>query len=136
MGKYFTVGELTKSQMAEKNGISNRCNKEQEENLASLINNLLDPLREAYGKPIRVNSGFRCQALNKLVGGAQKSDHLNGRAADIVGTPATKEENKRLFGLIQSLGLKYDQLINEYDYSWVHVSYREGKNRMQVLTIR
>lgn len=135
MGKYFTIAELTKSNMADRNGIPNRCTKKQAENLTKLIERVLDPLREAYGKPIRVNSGYRCPELNKLVGGSPTSDHMNGRAADIVGTPATKEENRRLFGLIRSMGLEYDQLINEMDYSWVHVSYRDGENRMQVLTV-
>lgn len=135
MGKYFTIAEMTRSNMADKNGIPNRCSKKQAENLTMLIDKVLDPLREAYGKPIRVNSGFRCPELNKLVEGSPTSDHMNGRAADIVGTPATKEENKRLFGLIQSMGLKFDQLINEMNYSWVHVSYRDGENRMQVKSI-
>ena len=133
--KYFTIGEMVTSATADRKGINNRCSKESMENLVKLIDNVLDPLREAYGKPIRVTSGYRSEELNKSVGGSPTSDHLAGRAADIVGTPATKEENERLFGLVISLGLPFDQLIDEKNFSWVHVSYREEKNRKQILKL-
>ena len=101
--------------------------------MTALVDNVLDPLREAYGKPIRVNSGFRCPALNKAVKGSATSDHMTGRAADITGgSPA---ENKKLFYMIQELELPFDQLIDEKHFSWVHVSYREGANRNQVLAL-
>ena len=134
--KYFTMGELVSSRTADRKGINNRCSKQQMENLVRLIDNVLDPLREAYGKPIRVTSGYRSEELNKAVGGSPTSDHRNGCAADIVGTPATKEENEKLFGLIISLGLPYHQLIDERNYSWVHVSYRsETENKKQILKL-
>lgn len=133
--KYFTIGEMVSSTTADRKGINNRCSKESLANIIRLINNVLDPLREAYGKPIRVTSGYRSEELNQVVGGSPTSDHRLGRAADIVGTPATKEENEKLFGLIISLGLPFDQLIDEKDYSWVHVSYREGNNRKQILKL-
>ena len=133
--KYFTMGELVSSRTADKKGIINRCNKEHAANLMELVDKVLDPLREAYGKPIRVTSGYRCEALNKAVGGSPTSDHMKGCAADIVGTPATKEENEYLFELIQSLFLPFDQIINEKDFSWVHVSHRPNKNRKQVLVL-
>lgn len=135
MGKYFTVGELISSNEADKRGIDNRCNKEQVENVKMLINRVLDPLREAYGKPIRVTSGFRCEKLNRIVGGSDTSDHMKGRAADIIGTPATKEENKKLFYLAQSIGIDFDQLINEKGFSWVHISFRTDGNRKEVLAL-
>ena len=94
---------------------------------------VLDPLREAYGKPIQVNSGFRCLALNKAVKGSATSDHMTGRAADITG--GSPKENKRLFYLIQELGLPFDQLIDEKNFSWVHVSYRKEGNRKQILAL-
>ena len=133
--KYFTIGEMVTSATADRKGINNRCTREQMENLVKLIEHVLDPLREAYGKPIRVTSGYRSEELNKSVGGSPTSDHRLGRAADIVGTPATKEENERLFGLVISLGLPFDQLIDEKNFSWVHVSYREEKNRKQILKL-
>lgn len=135
MGKYFTMGEMMRSDTAQKRGIDNKCTTEDAVRLKALIENVLDPLREAYGKPIIVTSGYRCQALNKAVGGSPTSDHMRGCAADIHGTPNTKAENKRLFYMIQSLGLDFDQLIDEKGFSWVHVSYREGNNRKQVLAM-
>ena len=98
--------------------------------MTALVDNVLDPLREAYGKPIRVNSGFRCPALNKAVKGSATSDHMAGRAADITG--GSPKEHKRLFYLIQELGLPFDQLIDEKRFSWVHVSYRKEGNRKEV----
>ena len=82
--KYFTISELLKSDTATKHGIWNGATKEAEENLRSLVENVLDPLREAYGKPIRVTSGYRCPKLNRLVGGSPNSQHMRGEAADIV----------------------------------------------------
>jgi len=133
--KFFTVSEFVRSETADKKGIDNRLPKDLLPNVQALVNNVLDPLREAYGKPIIVTSGYRCEALNKAVGGSKTSDHMKGRAVDIVGTPNTKMENKRLFSLIQSLDLPFDQLIDEKNFSWVHVSYREGENRKQVLKL-
>lgn len=133
--KYFTMGEMMRSDTADRRGIDNRCSKEDAERLKKLIENVLDPLREAYGKPIVVNSGYRCPALNKAVGGSKTSDHMKGCAADIHGTPNTKAENKRLFELVKSLDLPFDQLIDEKNLSWVHVSHREGNNRKQVLVL-
>lgn len=133
--KHFTMGEMMRSDTAARKGINNKCTKEDADRLKKLIENVLDPLREAYGKPIVVNSGYRCPALNKAVGGSKTSDHMKGCAADIHGTPNTKAENKRLFELVKSLDLPFDQLINEKNLSWIHVSHREGNNRKQVLAL-
>ena len=133
--KYFTIGEMMRSDTAARKGIDNKIPKEYLDNVLQLIEKVLDPLREKYGKPIVVTSGYRCPALNKAVGGSATSDHMRGCAADIVGTPNTQAENKRLFYLIQSMGLDFDQLIDEKGFSWVHVSYREGNNRKQVLAM-
>jgi hypothetical protein len=91
----------------------------------------LDPVRELWGAPLRVNSGYRSPALNAAVGGAPSSQHMAGEAADI--TTGSREGNERLFGLIVSSGLKFDQLIDERGWSWLHVSYREGANRRRIL---
>lgn len=133
--KYFTLNELTKSSTAQSKGIKNNPSKTQKNNLISLVENILDPLREAYGKPIIVTSGFRCKELNKIVGGSSTSQHLKGEAADIRSQEDTKEENKKLFDLIVSLKLPFDQLIDEYDLNWVHVSY-SSRNRRQILKIK
>ena len=126
---------MMRSDTAAREGIDNKIPKEYLGNVLQLIEKVLDPLREKYGKPIIVTSGYRCPALNKAVGGSATSDHMKGCAADIHGAPNTKAENKRLFYMIQSLGLDFDQLIDEKGFSWVHVSYREGNNRKQVLAM-
>lgn len=132
MGKYFTIAELCRSEKADQYGINNKCNKQQAEQLKQLIENVLDPLRELYGKPIKVNSGFRCAELNKLVGGKPTSQHLRGEAADI--TAGSREENKKLFQLIKEK-LPFDQLIDEKNYAWVHVSFNEKFQRNQILSL-
>lgn len=128
--KYFTIEEMTKSSTATAKGIDNTPTKEVESNLIKLIEAVLDPLREWYGKPIRVNSGYRCEALNSAIGGAKNSQHTTGMAADI--DTGSVEENKKLFDYIKD-NLEFDQLIDEKHLSWVHVSYHENNNRKQVL---
>lgn len=135
MGKYFTLEELTKSSAAKRAGIKNIPNEKELKNLNSLIDNILDPLREAYGKPIIVTSGFRCEELNDLVNGVRGSQHRTGQAADIRSRVDTRKENKKLFDLIIELKLPFDQLIDEYDYNWVHVSFSD-RNRRQILHIK
>jgi len=149
--KYFTISELIRSETALKHGIWNGASQEVEDNLIALVDNVLDPLREAYGKPIRVTSGYRCPRLNRLVGGAPNSQHMRGEAADIVAStlgagdcgskPAMRVsggENLNLGKLIEQLG-HFDQLIYEQcdEYGnprWIHVSYKSlGWNRRQVL---
>lgn len=117
--KYFTIKELTHSDTAVAKRIDNTPSRAVIENLEALVFNVLDPLREAYGKPVIVNSGYRCPALNKAVGGEKNSQHMNGEAVDI--TTGTKYGNKWLFEYIRD-NLPFDQLIDEYNYSWVHIS--------------
>ena len=120
--------ELAKSSTAEKLGIDNTPTPEASAQLSNLVTHVLDPLREMYGKPITVNSGYRCPKLNDAVGGAKNSQHMRGEAAD-------KTENKKLFELIRD-NLPFDQLIDESDYSWVHVSYvSSSRNRKQILSL-
>lgn len=131
--KHFTLAELTYSDTAQARGINNQPNRAQSDSLVALTENVLDPLRERYGRPIQVNSGFRGSALNRAVGGAATSQHLKGEAADI--TVGSRSGNKQLFDIIRK-ELDFDQLINEQNYSWVHVSYRaDGRNREQVLNL-
>lgn len=134
MGKFFTIEECCKSDTAKSKGIDNTPNGEVLHNLDRLIYDILDPLRTKWGKPIYVNSGYRCYRLNKLVGGSTTSQHLIGEAVDI--TTGSKEGNRKLFKLIISMNLCYDQLINEFDYSWIHISHKWkniNSNRKQVL---
>ena len=129
--KYFTIDELTHSDTAVALDIDNTPTRAVAERLTELVEFVLDPLREAYGKPIYVNSGYRSHRLNIEVGGVRNSQHLSGEAADI--TSGTAEGNKWLFNYIRD-NCDYDQLIDERDYTWVHVSYkRNGVNRRDVL---
>ena len=132
--KHFTLRELIKSDTAIRKGIKNVPNRQEEQNLIALVDKILDPLREAYKKPIIVTSGFRCEELNRLIGGSKTSQHRTGQAVDIRTIPDTPEENKKLYDLIIQLNLPFDQLIDEHNFDWVHVSFSE-KNRKQILKI-
>lgn len=134
--KYFTIREMKKSDRATKAGIENEPSIQEVKNLTALIEKVLDPLREAYGKPIIVTSGYRCEKLNKLVGGSASSQHKKGEAADIRSVQDTPEENKKLFDLIVKLGLPFDQLINEYNYDWVHVSFGARHRRQKLKAVK
>lgn len=130
--KYFTIKELVKSSTAEAKGIDNTPTPEVECNLTALVDNVLDPLRTIYGKPITVNSGYRCPELNKAVGGSATSDHVKGFAADITG--GSKEENERLFNIVKH-NFHFSQLIDEKNFSWVHVSYNPNNLKNQTLKL-
>ena len=136
--KYFTIEELTRSKTAEARGIKNMPNEAERLNLIALVGAVLDPLREAYGKPICVTSGYRCAALNKRVGGVTGSQHVKGEAADIV----TKGGAKNIYELGRLIVARgaFDQVIFEnvgkHDLlpEWIHVSWkRDGCNRGNIL---
>lgn len=136
--KYFTIDELTASATARKKGIKNIPNDEERLNLIALVGAVLDPLRERYGKPINVSSGFRCRALNKNVGGVTGSQHCKGEAADIYSKEGAAA-NYELGRLIAERGM-FDQLIfenvgkNDLLPKWIHVSWRRtGDNRQNIL---
>lgn len=131
--KYFTIDELTRSQTARERGIDNSPTPGIKQNLERLVANVLDPLREAWGRPIVVTSGYRCPALNAAVGGAKGSHHMCGMAADI--TTGNVVDNRRLFQLILDLGLPFTQLIDEKGFSWLHVSYDPANLKRQVLKL-
>ena len=125
--KHFTIAELTRSATAHNMGIDNTPPASAVTALHELVDKVLDPLREAWGGPIRVNSGYRCPALNKLVGGTPTSQHQKGEAADI--TVGSRSGNCRLLALIKRLDLPVDQCIDEKGCRWIHVSHRTGRNR-------
>ena len=134
--KYFTIQELTISNTAQRKCIDNTPDQKAAAALTALVANVLDPLREAWGRPIVVNSGYRCPKLNRAVGGVARSQHTKGEAADIRTLSNRRWENEQLFKLIVQLKLPFDQLIDEHGYSWIHVSYAEGRNRRQVLHVK
>ena len=130
--EHFTMSEMLRSDTAIKKKIWNGATREQEQNLQALMSVILEPLRQKYGKAITISSGFRNAEVNKAVGGVSDSQHTKGEAADI--TAGSKMENQRLARLIVSMHLPFDQLIDEENYAWVHISYkRVGENRGQIL---
>lgn len=132
--RHFTLSELTRSTTATLHGIDNNPTSEVVANITALVDNVLDPLRDAYGSPLLVTSGYRCKALNRAVGGVANSDHLRGMAADI--TTGNTVANRRLFQLAIDLKLPFKQLIDENCFSWVHISYDPNDIRRQVLSLR
>jgi hypothetical protein len=131
---YFSINELSDSVTAKRLGIDNEPSVAAMESLTDLINHVLDPVREAWGRPVHINSGYRSPALNKAVGGVATSQHLKGEAADI--TTGTSYDNRRLFDLIIKKKIPFDQLIDEKDYTWIHISFKRDKNRQQVLHLK
>lgn len=125
--KNFSLAELT----ATNTGIDNTPPQDIINNLLYLAGKVLQPARERFGKPITVNSGYRSPAVNKRVGGAASSQHLTGQAADI--TTGSKTENVKLFAILEKMD--FDQLIDERDMSWIHVSYKPTGNRHQKLKL-
>lgn len=130
--KHFTINELCRSTVAINNGIDNTPGDDVKKRLTSLVDNVLDPLRDWYGKPIKVNSGYRCPELNEAVGGVSTSQHVKGEAADI--DTGNISENKKLFDYIK-YNLPHDQLIWESGGKWVHVSYKDSYNRYQSFSL-
>jgi len=132
----FTLKELTRSDTADRLDIDNQPNEEQIESLRLLCENILQPVRDHFGKPVKINSGFRCPTLNQATGGSATSDHCKGQACDfeIDGVP-----NPELAGWIES-NLKYTQLILEFytqgepNSGWVHCSYSPSNLKSQSLT--
>ena len=134
--KYFTIGELIYSDTAKSKGIPNIPNAVQQQHLTELINNLLDPLREAWGSPIKVSSGFRSAELNKVIGGSNTSAHSLGYAADLIPTNGKMTEFKAfVMKWLKQNGIKFDQYINEFKGStqWVHLGLKNGKGQQRKL---
>lgn len=129
LSPHFTLKELTISQTAIRKNISNIPNAKEITALQNLCVNILEPLRTKLGKSISVSSGYRSTLVNAAVGGATKSQHLKGEAADI---HVEGLSTQQLFEKIIELDLPFDQLIQEFD-SWVHISYKAKNNRKEAL---
>ena len=132
----FSLNELTKSQTAERKGIDNTPSTEHQENLKSLCEMILQPIRDHFGQVVSVSSGYRSPELCTAIGSSIQRQHAPGEACDfeIFGV-----SNKELADYIDQ-NLDYDQLILEYwkgdnepNSGWVHCSYTDGNNRKQYL---
>ncbi len=133
ISKYISYNEAVRSQTATRHGIDNTPNEMQLSNMKIVARLCFDPIREFYGKPLRVSSFFRCKALNTKIKGSKTSQHMEGKAIDI--DAGSIEENKRIFMWAKD-NLRFTQLINEYNYSWVHISYDQNDLKQQVLVIK
>jgi zinc D-Ala-D-Ala carboxypeptidase len=134
LSKHLSLAEVTRSETAKRKGVSNMPTPEHLENFKLLAEKVFEPIREHFGVPIHISSGYRSKELNKAIGGSSSSEHCEGRAIDIdMDGSASGVTNKQIFNFIKE-NLDFNQLINEFDYSWVHVSYNpNGKQRKQVL---
>ena len=133
--EHLTLGELIRSESAKRAGLSNMPNAEQIENLKALAEHIFEPIRNHFRTPIYISSGFRSPEVCALIKGAAKnSQHSKGEAIDIdMDGHSHNITNADIFNFIKQR-LQFDQLINEFNYSWVHVSYtRNGKLRNQIL---
>jgi zinc D-Ala-D-Ala carboxypeptidase len=136
ISKHITMKEATFSSTGEAKGIDNSPTPEHLENMKLLAEKVFEPLREWYGKPIKINSFYRGKALNAAIAGSSStSQHCFGQAMDI----DTTSDNKKLFDYIKD-NLDFDQAIAEFPTngipSWVHVSYKKTGNRKQVLVAK
>jgi hypothetical protein len=138
LSKYVSLAEVTRSDTAKRKGISNEPTPEHLENLKVICEEVFDKVREHFGVPLFISSGYRSAALNKAIGGSSTSDHNNGRALDLdQDGHGNGVKNKDVFNFIKD-NLEFDQLIAEGsngagDMNWVHVGYRKGQNRKQIL---
>ena len=143
LSKNFSISEFLKSNVARRKGIILDPPKEHIYNMQKLCLKVLQPVRIELGRPIKINSGWRSKELNKAIGGAYKirdgeyittSQHCKGEAADLHYVDGKgNANNKLLFDTILDMGLEFDQMINEFDYSWIHISYSKDNNRCQLL---
>jgi uncharacterized protein YcbK (DUF882 family) len=133
LSENLELAEVIRSSTARRLGIKNEPTAIHLNNLKILAEKIFQPIRSHFGRPIFISSGYRSAALNKATPGASTtSQHSRGEAIDI-DMDGTEISNKEIFDFIRE-NLEFDQLINEFDYSWVHVSYSSsGKQRKQIL---
>jgi len=135
--KNLSLQEMLKSRTASRLGLSNSPNEEHIKNMQALAENIFQPLRDYFGVPIHIASGYRSEALNKAIGGSKSSQHCKGEAMDIDRDGYSQPDNAQLFEYIKK-NLDFDQMIWEFgtqqNPEWVHVSHkRDGKNRAELL---
>lgn len=129
LSENFTLDELTYSRVAIANGLENVPNPAALNALKKLVTYLLQPLRNRYGSAIAITSGYRNEAVNLLAGGVKNSQHTLGEAADCY----IAEGPEKLLEVLKESGLAFDQAILYRKKKFLHLSYREGFNRIQIL---
>ena len=139
LSKNLALSEVTRSETAKRKGISNMPTPEHIENFKKLAENVFQPIRDHFGVPIRISSGYRSKELNTAIGGSLSSQHCQGEAIDI-DMDGTSITNAQIFHFIKD-NLNFDQMIWEFgtdkNPDWVHVSYEStGKQRKQILVAK
>jgi len=132
LSKNFVLSEMIRSNTAKRLGIKNEPTKEHLGNMQRLVTLLIQPMRDALG-PIRITSCYRSPSLNRAIGGSRKSQHCKAQAADVQFWKEGQMENKKIYDWVIDNGIEFDQMINEFDFSWIHISLKESKNRKQIL---
>ena len=132
LSKNFSRAEIEHSNTAKRLGISNEMSEKHLESMQRLIDNLIQPMRDAIG-PIRISSGYRSPKLNKAIGGSSRSQHSKGEALDLQFWEKGKMNNRVIYDWVLESGVEFDQMINEFDFAWIHISYNENNNRKQIL---
>ena len=126
------MSELTRSSTAKRKGINNEPSEAIKAKLRFLVNELLQPMRDHLG-PIRVTSGYRSPKLNRAIGGSTKSQHCKGEAVDLQFFENGLMRNKKIYDYLIENEIEFDQLINEFDFSWIHISFKKKGNRNRIL---
>jgi len=133
LSKNFLLSEITHSNTAKRLGITNAPEKEHLSSIQALIRKVVQPMRDALG-PIRISSGYRNPELNRAIGGSRKSQHCKGEALDLQFWKSGKMNNKAIYDWVIANDIEFDQMINEFDFSWIHISFKEdSNNRRQIL---
>jgi D-alanyl-D-alanine dipeptidase len=138
LSEHLDLSEVTRSESAKRNGISNMPTEQHIANFKLLAEKVFEPIRNHFRCPIHISSGYRSTELNKCIGGSATSQHCSGEAIDIdMDGSANGVTNKMVFDYIKDT-LDFDQLIWEFGTAsnpdWVHVSYEStGKQRKQIL---
>ena len=125
--EHFTLDEFILSDYAIRNNIDNTPSSKEVTNIIQLCITVLEPLRKMIGSPMKILSGYRCPTLNTAIGGASSSQHIEGKAADIIVSNFTTEQ---LFNIIRYSDIQYDQLIQEFN-RWVHISFDISKSKQR-----
>ena len=132
LSKNFALSEIIHSNTAKRLGIENEPTKAHLQNMQHLIDDLIQPLRSSIG-PIRISSGYRNPSLNRAIGGSRSSQHCKGQALDIQFWEMGQMNNKVIYDFILDSNMEFDQMINEFDFAWIHISLKAKGNRRQVL---